>query len=521
MSRAGAARTAATTSKRPSGVESVVGVDVGSGGCKVTVLDRRGDVSATSYVAYGSFHELPAWVEQDPDQWVKAAYQAVAEALSLLSLQERALVRGVTFSGPHHVAVLLNSQDRPVRRAIMWNDQRSGEQVQYLRANHESLIADINHNSINATWTLAHLAWLRDNEPQVLRKAKRIVYMKDFVRMAFSGGGNVTDYIEGGGTLYWNLSSREWSRELLDLVGFGAVGQPEICTPTTIVGSVSRHASEHTGLPTTAVVFAGTADTAAEIYAAGGTKPGDAVVKLATAGNLQVVTDRIPSSTRPITYEHPIDGYYYVNTATNSAAASLRWFRESVVENIAQEEHGLAPYATTESGVSRVPAGSRGLLFHPYLNGERSPLWDPRQRGSFFGIMPVHDRDHFTRAVMEGVAMSIRHAAQDQEDFPRQVRLVGGGAASATWSQVMADVLGVRVDVPAITDSSAGTALLAATALGWHEDAASAVASTQRILRVHDPDYATAAHYKDLFELYVQYELATREVAHRLADLAL
>ncbi len=495
----------------------VIGVDAGTGGCKVTVLGSEGTIHASVYVPYPSIYANPGWVEQDPEQWREAALSGVAQALSGFSAAQRAAVRGLIFSAPHHIAVLLDADGRPVRNAIMWNDQRSGEQVRRLQEQHGDLILDVTRNNVSATWTLAHLAWLTDHEPEVRSKAVRMVYMKDYLRSAFSGGDTLTDYIEGGGTLYWDLRRREWSRELLEIVGFADVAQPEIVTPTTVVGTVTPAAAERTGLPLDALVYVGTADSAAEIYAAGGVRPGDAVVKLATAGNLQVVTDALPSTTRPLTYEHPIDGQYYVNTATNFAAASFRWFRESFVDELAAER-GVESYEITEADVSGVPAGSRGLMFHPYLNGERSPLWDPKQRGSFFGVTPVHDRAHFTRAVMEGVAMSIRHASKDHDRFPEKARLVGGGANSVTWGQIVSDVLGIPVEVPELADSSAGTALLAATELGWFSDVAEAAESAQNILRAHEPNPEAVAVYEERFALYTEYEEATRSIAHRLAD---
>lgn len=499
--------------------EYVIGVDAGTGGCKATVLGRDGRVHASAYVPYPSLYAQPGWVEHDPDQWVDAAYAAVAQSLAAFDSQSPA-VRAVIFSAPHHVAVLLDSRGRPVRNAIMWNDQRSGEQVRRLSAEHGDAITRATHNEVAPTWTLAHLAWLRDHEPEVIGRTSRIVYMKDYVRRAFSDGDQLTDYIEGGGTLYWDLRRREWSRELLELVGFADVAQPEVVSPTTVAGTVSETARAKTGLPAGTLVFVGTPDSAAEIYAAGGIRPGDAVVKLATAGNLQVVTDSLPSTTKPLTYEHPIDGQYYVNTATNFAAASFRWFREKFVDEVARGRD-VDSYAITEADVSSVPAGSQGLMFHPYLNGERSPLWDPKQRGSFFGITPLHDRSHFTRAIMEGVAMSIRHASQDHDTLPAHARLVGGGSNSETWSQIVADVLNVPVEVPAMADSSAGTALLAATALGWFPDAAAAAQSAQQLLRKHTPDAAAAAVYDERFAVYVDFEAATREIAHRLAETAM
>lgn len=497
----------------------VVGLATGTGGCKATVVDSDGVVRATAYVPYPSYHARPGWVEQDPDQWVEAAFSGVAQALYQLEPAQRGRVHGIIFSAPHHVAVLLDSSGRPVRNAIMWNDQRSAEQVRRLTQGHEELITRTNHNRVSPTWTLAHLAWLRDNEFEMISRTSRIAYMKDYVRSAFSGGDQVTDHIEGGGTLYWDLRHRTWSGELLDLVGFGEVGQPEVMSPTTDLGAVGQAARERTGLPADCRVFVGTADSAAEIYAAGGVRPGDAVVKLATAGNLQIVTDELPSTTKPLTYEHPIDGQYYVNTATNFAAASFRWFHESFVVDGARGP-GADSYEATEVDVAAVPPGCRGLMFHPYLNGERSPLWDPHQRGSFFGVSLRHDRAHFARAVMEGVAMSIRHASGDHDRLPARVRLVGGGANSATWGQIVADVLNVPVEVPQLADSSVGTALLAATALGWFPDAAAATEAAQRIVRTHAPDQVAASTYSDRFGLYVDYEFATRNFAHRLAESA-
>lgn len=482
----------------------VLGVDVGSGGCKVTCLDRAGLVRSTAYRAYPNRYAHPRWVEQDPRLWVTAAFDACAESLSKASGAARPALAGLAFSGPHHIGVLLDDHDEPVRPAIMLSDQRSGPQSEMLARTAGEHIRARTANLPTPTWTLCHLAWLREHEPSALAATRRLVFMKDYVRAAFTGRWG-TDYIDAQGSLLFDIHRREWDADLVRLAGLEPEQLPPVSGPTDVCGELTPAAAQALGATPRIPVVTGTADTAAEALGSGLLEVGDASVKLATAGNTCVVTDHIGASARPLTYEYVLPGTFYRNTATNSAASAFRWFAETFAGAGGLENETVRGrrYAELDAEASRAPAGSGGMTFHPYLMGERSPLWNPQLRAAFLGVTAASDRGHFARAVMEGVAMSVRDAARDHDDRLRgTMRLIGGGSNSRVWAQILADVLGRELVVPRHRDASFGTALLAAHGIGWYASLADAVTACQGVERTVAPEPGALATYNALFEVY-------------------
>lgn len=496
----------------------VLGVDNGTGGCKVTLLRDDGSIVGESFQSYSSHYDAPRWVEQEPEDWAEAAFAGVRVATAALNDDERSRIDGIAFSGPHHTGVLLDADLRPIRRAILWNDQRADVESRELIDQHGELIRSIAHNTPAPTWTLSQFRWLSTHEPEQYARTRHVLFMKDYVRWRFCDEMG-TDQIEAGGTLFFDIVRGEWSTQLLELIDLSPDVLPNIFRPTDIVGTLTAEASERTGLPEGIPVVTGTADSAAEVYGAGAVEVGDAVVKLATAGNYTVIAEKVGDPS-VISYEHPVDGLFYLNSATNFAAASFRWFRETFFPELADALSSDELYARINTEIAAVPTGSDGLVFHPFLNGERSPYWDSRLRSSFIGLTSRHTRAHLARAVMEGVCFSIRDAGLvhgDTAPLPgATVRLIGGGSKSDVWTQITADVLGMRVEVPASSEASFGTCLIAAVAAGWYPSLKEAVVSTQRVTKSAEPDQPRTVRYDELFEIYRDAVTAVTDIAHRL-----
>ncbi len=497
----------------------VIGVDNGTGGCKVTVLRNDGSITWESFNAYRSYSDEPRWVEQDPEDWVAAAFTGVKQATSRLSADERLRIDGIAFSGPHHTGVLLGRDKRILRRAILWNDQRADDESREFIERHGDMIRSITYNTPAPTWTLSQFQWLRKHRPEEYGLTRHVLFMKDYVRWRFCGVMS-TDVIEAGGTMYFDVARGQWSEEILKLIDLNPGALPRVTHPTDVVGTLTRYAAQRTGLSTDVRVISGTADTAAEVYGAGAIEPGDSVVKLATAGNYTRIAEG-PGGPSLITYQHPVEGLFYLNSATNSAAASFRWLRENLFPELVETLSSDDLYARMNGEIADVPIGSDGLIFHPFLNGERSPYWDSRLRASFIGMTSRHTRAHFARAVMEGVCFSIRDAGlvygAGTLAPESTVRLIGGGSKSDVWTRITAEVLGTTVQVPASSEASFGTCLIAATAVGWYTDLRAAVAATQRITKSARPDPAASRRYEELFGIYRGAVAAITETTHRLS----
>jgi len=499
-------------------MQYVLGVDHGSGGCKVTCMDQTGQLAAEANVPYPSYYPHNRWVEQVPEQWIDAAVEGIRATLAGFSDEQKSEIKAIAFSAPHHVAVLLDENRKVLRNVIMWNDQRSGEQSRKFMEEYGEQIYSIANNMATPTWTLSHMKWLLENEPKLYDSVHKIVFMKDYVRFRFCGE-LATDYIDAEGTLFFDIHKLEWSQPLLDLIKLDRALLPDVYKPTDRAGSLLPEMAERIGLPAGIPIIIGTADTAAEVYSCGTVEAGDGVVKLATAGNFTIVSDKLPTNKGIIVYDHLIKGLYYQNCATNFAAASNRWFKETFFQELEEKAAGKSVYPLINEEIVKVAPGSEGLIFQPYLNGERSPHWDPYLRASFFGFTARHHRGHFARAVLEGVGYSIRDASLEYDSKPKRLKIIGGGSKGDVWVQIMADILDAEMELPAVSDASYGCCLVAATAIGWFADLKQAVQQSQRTIKRVEPIQRNVGVYNEMFAIYKELHKQTHELSHRLNKL--
>ncbi len=476
----------------------LAGIDFGSGGCKVTLTDFDGRVAGEASCEYPTHYPQPGYAEQDPGDWFPAmcsALRAAAERGARLSR-----VVAVAFDGSTHNAVLLDGAMKPVRRTIMWTDQRSTAECRELAELHGEEIFATAFQWPAPTWTLPQLLWLRRHEPEVLERTRHILFVKDYVRYLCTGVV-VTDYIEAQGTLFFDFGRMSWSERLASLCGVRMEQLPELIRPTDVAGSLAPGAAAATGLPAGIPVICGSSDSAVEDYGAGAVKPGQAIVKLATAGNFNAMTSGAHPHPRTLTYSHIVPGMYYSVSATNAAAVCQRWLRDL----FGAEGGGKAAYDAMDSLAAGSPPGANGVFFHPYLQGERSPYWDASLRGSFTGLGMGSSRGDLYRALLEGVAMSLRDCRRllDELKLPiRELFLIGGGARSALWSRIVCDVCDTPVKLPQPGDASFGACLLAGVGAGVYSDPVQAVRRAGRFGAELTPDPAAAEFYDRHFERY-------------------
>lgn len=482
----------------------LLGIDFGSGGCKVTAINPAGNLLGEASVEYVTHYERQGWSEQEPSDW----YAAMCSALGKLRSNglDLSAVKAVSFDGSTHNAVLLDGNMKPVRRTIMWTDQRSVKECQYLRENHLTAVFKTAYQMPTPTWTLPQMMWLKNNEPGILKKTKHILFVKDYVRFLVTGVA-VTDYIEAQGTLFYDMHAQNWAFNLVELSGLDASVLPELVKPTDIVGKVTAQASADTGIPAGTPVVCGTSDSAVEDYGAGAIEPGDCIVKLATAGNVNVMTSEAHPYESTLTYSHVIPGMWYTVSATNSAALCQRWFRDLFcgMEKIEAEKSRKKTFDLMDSLAERSEIGANGMFFHPYLQGERSPYWDADLRGSFTGMSISSSKNDFIRALLEGVAFSLLdcYGLIERMKLPvNRIFLIGGGARSRLWSEIVCNVFNLPVQVPSPGDASFGSALLAGTGIGLYSDSAEAVKRCLKIDREIAPDKEKAARYTELFMTY-------------------
>lgn len=474
--------------------EYVLGVDIGSGSVKLTLLSREGKITATAGCEYPTYYPQLGWCEQDPEDWCRAFRTAFAQILQETGAKAEQ-IKALSFDAATHTAVLLDEKKKLLRPAILWTDQRSKAEVQELKDNHLPLIMEQALNAPTTVWTLPQFMWLRKHEPALWSRIRYILFAKDYLRFRMTGSIE-TDTIDAAGSMFYDVKRECWSKELCAIGGIEEAWLPELRKPTDQAGIISAAAAEEFGLAEGTMVLVGTTDTVMEVFAAGNVEPGHATVKLATAGRICIVTDQPLDSGFIFNYRHVVPGLWYPGTATASCAASYRWYRDAI---------GREPFAQLNIPAEKIAPGSDGLMFHPYLNGELTPYNDPDLKGSYTGIGSIHTTAHFTRATLEGVAMSLKDCLNTLHELGvemKRVRIIGGGAKGMLWRQIVADVLGLEMQKVKVDDSSFGTAMMTAVGIGWFDSFAQAAETCVEIDSVSTPDPDNQAIYEKLFVKY-------------------
>lgn len=497
------------------GNKMLLGVDFGTGGCKITVIDDKGVILAEASSEYVTSHPEPSFSEQNPGDWF-SAFQ-----LSLLKIRELKTIdlkkiRALALDASTHNAVLLDSRMNVIRPTIMWTDQRSVAEVDYLEKGWGDEIFRIAYQKVAPTWTLPQLLWIKNHEPANFKKISRVMFVKDYIRYLLTGSWE-TDYIDAQGTMFFDIEKRKWSEELCKLIDLPTNVLPPICLPTDITGYITAEASIITGLAEGTPVICGTSDSCIEDYGAGAIKPGQCIIKLATAGNVNIMTSQPNPTPRTLTYSHVVPDLWYTVSATNTAASAMRWFRDNFCYEEMEKSKltGRNVYQYMEDLIKPVSPGSEGLIFHPYLLGERAPYWDPYLRASFIGASMTHKKGHFLKALMEGVAFSLKDCFRLIENMNLEVSefiLIGGGSKSDTWSQIICDVFGKRVIRPSIVDASYGSALLAGVGIGVFSDVVDAVNKCVKINKTYEPDNLNHKKYNELFKHYLDIHDSLKDI---------
>lgn len=486
----------------------LLGVDFGGSSSKATLLGEDGKVYATVEHEYPTYYPANGWAEQDVDDSYDALVQNIRGIFSQSGVKPEDIV-ALAVDAATHTTVLLDENDLPVRRAIYWTDSRSTEQAARLKAEMGSEIIEKCYNSVSSLWTLPQLVWLRENEPEALKKTRKVLALKDYVRFRLTGD-YVTDSIEAMGNLLLEAQSNRWSEKFCTIAGLKTSIMPEIVDPMQKLSKLTAQAQADTGLSENTVVIAGATDTVMEVYAAGAIASGQATVKLATAGRICSITDHAVVDPRLVTYRHVVNGLWYPGTATKSCAASNRWYRDTF---------GGGQYADLTEAASHIARGSDGLFFHPYLQGEITPYLNDKLRASFVGAAGYHTKAHFNRAVLEGIAFSMKDCFTTLEELkiaPKEAVALGGGARNSLWRQILSDMLQIPLTVVEHVDSSLGSAMLAGVAVGIFANHEEAVRRCVKVIGITEPDPEGVVLYDHLFKTYIRIQRALAPIYNEM-----
>ncbi len=486
----------------------LLGIDFGGGASKATLLSEKGEIVATNTVEYPTLYPKSGWVEQNPNDWYSATKENIAKVLEKSGVSSSDIL-AVSLDAATHTAVLMDESFNVLRPAIYWTDIRTVSEVNWLRENYGQVILEKTLHNVDTIWTLPQLLWVKNNEPEIWAKTKKIMFAKDYVRHMLTGD-YVTDNIEAEGSMLFDYNEQCWSKELCNIIELDMNILPKLAEPLDIVGEVTRNAAEETGLAVGTKVLCGSTDTVMEVFAAGAVKPGQMTLKLATAGRICVVTEKSYPHKNMINYSHVIPGLWYPGTATKSCAASYRWYRDTFGGD----------YAELDNGASQIAPGAEGLIFNPYLNGELTPYADPLLCASFIGVRAGHTKAHFTRAVLEGVSMSMLDCLTTLGEIGvshgESAMIIGGGGKSPLWRQITSDVLGITLVERRHSDSSFGSAMMAGVATGVWGNPETAVSICNETISLTEPNRDNHKIYQKVFKKYKKVHDALVDIYHEV-----
>lgn len=487
-----------------------LGIDIGTGGSRAVVIDPNGKLVASATEEHAAFTSPQiGWAEQDPRDWWRASVIAIRKVLSMVDLGAES-IRSVSFSGQMHGSVFLDERDDVIRPALLWCDQRTEKHCAEItnKIGATRLIELVSNPAITG-FTLPKLLWLRENEPQNWSRVRSILLPKDYVRLRLTGD-KASDVADSSGTLLFDVVNRHWSHEMLDAMEIGQNLLPPVYESIEVTGKISAAGADETGLNEGTPVVAGAGDNAAGAIGMGIVQPGTVSATIGTSGVVFVVTEKptLDLKGRTHTLCHAIPNRWHMTGVTLGAGLSLKWFKDNFGSGTAFEVLG--------EEAAQVRSGSDGAIWLPYLMGERTPHLDPHARAAFIGLTASHTRGHLVRAIMEGVAFSLRDSFEIFKSLGAEInsiRLGGGGSHSSVWRQIQADVYGQNVQTIEADEGAAfGAAILAGVGIGAWDSVDDACDKTIRVDKTVSVNTQSAIALNQNYDIYKRLYPALRAV---------
>jgi len=505
----------------------MLGIDVGTTGTRAIVVRPDGHVIGA---ATGDHQPMrmprPGWAEQDPEDWWGATVVAVRAALAAAGVTG-ADIAAVGLSGQMHGVVLLDQTRAVLRPSLIWCDQRSQAQCDWItdQVGAERLIQLVSNPALTG-FSAPKILWVRDNEPGMFERAAHFLLPKDYIRLRLTGEF-ATDVSDASGTLLFDVTNRRWSQEMLGALELDSRLLPRAYESPEITGQIARETALVTGLKTGTPVVGGGGDQASSAVGNGIVLPGLTSATLGTSGVIFAFTEAptLDPQGRIHTFCHAVPGKWHVMGVTQGAGLSLRWFREhfGMSEAWLAKQTGVDPYDLLIAQAAKVPPGSEGLLWLPYLMGERTPHLDARARGMWFGLTAAHTRGHLIRSILEGVAFSLRDSLEIFKELGipvEQIRASGGGSRSFFWRQIQTDIYGKELVTLRTSEGSAlGAALLAGVGAKIYSSVEESAREAIQIRERMAPFAANVREYDRFYQIYRSLYPTVRDLAHQLATL--
>ncbi|MFC7395532.1 xylulokinase [Scopulibacillus cellulosilyticus] len=491
----------------------VLGIDLGTSSVKVILVQKDGAIVSSSTKEYPLINKQPGYSEQDPLVWVAQTIKATKEIIERCDINP-GQIEGLSFSGQMHGLVLLDENNNVLRPAILWNDTRTSRQCSEITDRLGEQLLDITRNKALEGFTLPKLLWVKENEPDIYKKIHKILLPKDYLRFRLTGNIQM-EYSDAAGTLMLDIANKCWSQEILNAFNINPSICPELVESTDFTGYVLPDIAEKMNLTSRTKVFAGGADNACGALGANILSEDKAMSSIGTSGVLLSFEDEAVDYSGTIHFfNHSVPNAYYSMGVTLAAGHSLNWLKNTFFENESFED--MMAYAEQSK------AGSKGLLFTPYIVGERTPHPDAKIRGSFIGIDAGHSKKDFVRAVLEGITFSLNETLEEYKKRNKQIDTIvsiGGGAKSDLWLQIQADIFNTKVIKLATEEGpSLGAAIIAATGLDWYPTVQDCANAFVKVDKVVYPDTKNVETYRKLFKIYKEIYPSTASINHRLFD---
>ena len=485
-----------------------IGIDLGTSSVKLLLMGENGEVQKTASRSYPVEYPRNGWSQQNPEDWIAGTLDGMAELLDGI---DKNAVRGIGVGGQMHGLVILDENDNVLRPAILWNDGRTEKETEYLNTViGKERLSDLTANIAFAGFTAPKILWVKDNEPDIFRKIRKIMLPKDYIVYRLTGQF-VTDVSDASGMLLLDVENRRWSREMCEICGISEDMLPALHESYDRVGTLLPEYRERLGLPE--VIFAaGAGDNAAAAVGCGIVGEGGCNISLGTSGTLFISGEkfRVDSFNALHSFDHA-DGGYHLMGCMLSAASCCGWWVEKILETT--DYNGVGAGMEDSLGENRV-------YFLPYLMGERSPLNDVNARGTFIGLTPDTSTSHMYQAILEGVAFGLRDSLEVARKLGLEIstsKVCGGGAKNKTWLKILANVLNLTLEVPAVEEGpSMGGAILAAVADGRWDSVKAAAKDIVKVKATVSPDPVLCAKYEEKYKIFKTFYPALKDCFKRM-----
>lgn len=487
----------------------LLGIDIGTSGTKTVLFDRGGNPISSSTAEYPLYQPEIGWAEQDPQDWWKAVCITINQVIKDSNINPES-ISGIGLSGQMHGLVMLDGDGNVLRKSIIWCDQRTAKEcVEITEKVGEKRLIDITANPALTGFTASKILWVRNNEPEIYEKCRKILLPKDYIRYMLTGEF-ATEVSDASGMQLLDVKNRCWSKEVLNALDIPIEYLGDVHESIVVSGKVHKKAAQVTGLKEDTPVVGGAGDQAAGAIGNGIIKSGQISSTIGTSGVVFAHLDEpiIDEKGRVHTFCHAVPGAWHMMGVTQGAGLSLKWFRDNFCTNEIEVAKGMGidPYVLMTKEAEKVPAGSRGVIYLPYLMGERTPHLNPKAKGVFFGLSAAHTKNEMLRAVIEGVSYSLLDCMEIIKDTgmnPTNVMVSGGGGKSELWRQILADMFNCKVSTNKSSEGPAlGVALLAGVGTGVYKDIDEACSIAISENSVQFPKEENSLVYKRYYEIY-------------------